>query len=466
MSRQAEPAVRVRSANTHPLDGPEDTNAGSPSPDAGHVLAQDHSAADDNAAFFTVITTTALETSAVVTQVPATGLLGLPTPTTIFETETLAATVAISQVISTPSVSTVPPLTTTVDLSGTRPVTITLQKTVTPLPSATASSGTTLSSASSLGTSSVSATTTASGTSSTPSLISSTSLSSSSSEASASSIPSSFSVPTTTSMPATSTKSTSAHTSQSTDSDSVLADKQGGAAKQAGGVPPAAVAIVVIVVLLAAGGLVFLFYRRRQIQNRRARRATWKAGILPHPNDFSSVEKGIMPPATVQPYMIGTPIPEPPRAESPEVSRQNVTRKPPPLYPGTLSPPPATYNNPSSSTLAPLSPMRTTPVSPRTQVPPGSSRGTPTIVRVTFVTTLPDELTIVPGERLLIDSAFDDGWALCTNARGEQGMVPLECLEGGGGQFADVSPPSDWRNSRRQSSLQVNSRASLHSVRP
>ncbi|KAI0053968.1 hypothetical protein FA95DRAFT_1479519, partial [Auriscalpium vulgare] len=61
--------------------------------------------------------------------------------------------------------------------------------------------------------------------------------------------------------------------------------------------------------------------------------------------------------------------------------------------------------------------------------------GSPTLVRVTFVRSLPDELAITPGETLQITSRFDDGWALCTNARGVQGMVPLECLEGGGGQF-------------------------------
>jgi len=78
------------------------------------------------------------------------------------------------------------------------------------------------------------------------------------------------------------------------------------------------------------------------------------------------------------------------------------------------------------------------------------------LVRVTFVPQLPDELAITPGETLYIRVEFDDGWALCANTRGEQGMVPSECLEGGGGQSAELPVPSiAWqsRDSRRVSSL-------------
>jgi len=73
-------------------------------------------------------------------------------------------------------------------------------------------------------------------------------------------------------------------------------------------------------------------------------------------------------------------------------------------------------------------------------------------VRVRFVPQLPDELAITPGETLYIQSEFDDGWALCINMLEEQGMVPLECLDGGGGQLTRVSP---WRTTRRASSLTV-----------
>jgi hypothetical protein len=48
---------------------------------------------------------------------------------------------------------------------------------------------------------------------------------------------------------------------------------------------------------------------------------------------------------------------------------------------------------------------------------------------------------------------YDDGWVLCSNASGEKGMVPLECLEkpvglGFGGSFGGLS--------RRASSLAPN----------
>jgi SH3 domain len=74
----------------------------------------------------------------------------------------------------------------------------------------------------------------------------------------------------------------------------------------------------------------------------------------------------------------------------------------------------------------------------------------PALVKMTFVSQLPDELAITPGETLNIRAEFDDGWALCANSRGKQGMVPLECLEGGGGQFAGRS---HLRTMRRASSL-------------
>lgn len=85
---------------------------------------------------------------------------------------------------------------------------------------------------------------------------------------------------------------------------------------------------------------------------------------------------------------------------------------------------------------------------PLTPVPPVPD--VPALVRMTFVPQLPDELTITPGETVYIRTEFDDGWALCVNSHEKQGMVPLECLEGGGGQFAGRS---QLRDTRRASSL-------------
>ncbi|KAJ7353597.1 hypothetical protein DFH08DRAFT_624707, partial [Mycena albidolilacea] len=50
-------------------------------------------------------------------------------------------------------------------------------------------------------------------------------------------------------------------------------------------------------------------------------------------------------------------------------------------------------------------------------------------VRYEFIPSLPDELSIITGEVLHMMAEYDDGWALCKNERGEQGVVPLECLD-------------------------------------
>jgi hypothetical protein len=79
--------------------------------------------------------------------------------------------------------------------------------------------------------------------------------------------------------------------------------------------------------------------------------------------------------------------------------------------------------------------------------PPVNSVATAT-VRYEFIPSLPDELSIVTGEVLRMMAEYDDGWALCKNERGEQGMVPLECLDWGdsGASFFDTifrSPMSE-----------------------
>ena len=56
--------------------------------------------------------------------------------------------------------------------------------------------------------------------------------------------------------------------------------------------------------------------------------------------------------------------------------------------------------------------------------------GTPATVLKTFVPTLPDELAINAGERIIVIESFDDGWAQVRRSGAkESGVVPLECLE-------------------------------------
>ncbi|KAF8516759.1 hypothetical protein JB92DRAFT_2715105 [Gautieria morchelliformis] len=81
----------------------------------------------------------------------------------------------------------------------------------------------------------------------------------------------------------------------------------------------------------------------------------------------------------------------------------------------------------------------------------------------TFIPSLPDELQIANGEQITILSAYDDGWALCANFRGDQGVVPLECLDRSTSVPAEMQlqPQSEFSSDsnktlRRMSSLAPN----------
>jgi len=82
-------------------------------------------------------------------------------------------------------------------------------------------------------------------------------------------------------------------------------------------------------------------------------------------------------------------------------------------------------------------------------------------VQFSFVPDLSDELEIVNGETLTMIQEFDDGWALCANRGGTQGMVPLECLDRKttAVQYGmAMGSAVDARNSNRASSLQSQDR--------
>ena len=71
----------------------------------------------------------------------------------------------------------------------------------------------------------------------------------------------------------------------------------------------------------------------------------------------------------------------------------------------------------------------------------------------TFITSLPDELSITVGETIRVLAEYDDGWALSLNTRGEQGMVPLQCLDRGVGGGRSFDGDADMDGMRRVSSL-------------
>jgi len=220
-----------------------------------------------------------------------------------------------------------------------------------------------------------------------------------------------------------------------------------------------AIAAIVIVILLAMGALSFFLLRGRLIQRRTARRATWTTNAWQRSTSEASLEKGAteIHPIPLPDIGVAAGAPSTPGNEDGAAQPQVliIPRKSPPPYIRQTGEAPVTqhwsHNSPvysSTPSPQPSSAVRT--------VTPVSTQDTTALVRVTFVPQLPDELAITPGETVYIRTEFDDGWALCANTRGEQGMVPFECLEGGGGQFAELALPSiNWHNrdSRRVSSL-------------
>jgi len=131
---------------------------------------------------------------------------------------------------------------------------------------------------------------------------------------------------------------------------------------------------------------------------------------------------------------------------------------PPPAPP---RPPPAhgserTYDYPASPPASIPASLMPGMVSSRVPVPnsPASMASPPlegAKVKSTFIPTLPDELSISTGEVVRILAEYDDGWALCSNARGESGMAPLECLDRGTSSQAEEA--REYKKLARASSL-------------
>jgi hypothetical protein len=215
-----------------------------------------------------------------------------------------------------------------------------------------------------------------------------------------------------------------------------------GDAKNSSGLSGGVIAAIVISLVLALCAMTFFVLRRRQIRRRIARRVTWTPNLAPQPN-FDSLEKG----TSDAPIEVASQsskeggnghekVPSPVR---------NIARKPPlPYSPVSPTAPSQTRSN-SPDARAPS--VRSASVSVVTSTP---TQEMSALVRMTFIPQLPDELAITPGETLYIQTEYDDGWAFCVNAGGKDGMVPLECLEGGQGQFAGLS---HLRTMRRASSL-------------
>jgi hypothetical protein len=213
--------------------------------------------------------------------------------------------------------------------------------------------------------------------------------------------------------------------------------------------------------IIVAGAVVILailafFIRKRYIKNRRRKTLTWGAGILSKPissadmifNNTGPVSTAEDTRRAQQQYHQQAFSYDNSDVVSPgsDFARQQIT--------AIIAPPPMSYNNPvppsvlglqSPGLMSPTASTGTTAAAVAATragpTPPSSAAAT---VQCTFIPTLPDELSISTGETVRVLGEYDDGWALCVNGKGEQGMVPLECLDRG--------EPA-VRNSRRASSL-------------
>lgn len=221
-------------------------------------------------------------------------------------------------------------------------------------------------------------------------------------------------------------------------------------------------------VIISLALLIFIV-RKTYLRRRQARRVSWPDGDvfneakpLPSPpaEDFSSER-----PASVR---------NAPASPFDAFGQQMYARPPQPPIQNTQSPftgyatpalPNPSYNNPMPSysrypTVNPRNPDAI--VSMARAAAGASSYATPTpklrtgeeaFVNRVFIPSLPDELSVTGGERIRVLAVYDDGWTLCANGRGEQGMVPQECID-----QRVASDEGDTRNAGRSSSLNADGR--------
>lgn len=252
---------------------------------------------------------------------------------------------------------------------------------------------------------------------------------------------------------------------------------QSNTASSSRGIPTGSIVGIAIAVLLVLIAAVVFLVRRRSVQNRLKTRGGWANKGISGPS-FLWIEPAEK--SAINPYP-AYPITSPkgqnrggetsPGSTLIQTQTQASSYVPSNLPPAPPRPPPVQGTQPSynpsygpsaSSALGLTVPAALTPGRKAEPAPsaylsppaPGGSASSPEVatVRSTFIPTLPDELSISTGEVVRIMSAYDDGWALCSNARQEVGMVPLECLDRGVASLAQQEG-REYRSLSRASSL-------------
>jgi len=206
------------------------------------------------------------------------------------------------------------------------------------------------------------------------------------------------------------------------------------------GIPTGSIiGIVLAIVLLLAAAAVFWF-RRRAIANRLKMRG-W-AGRQKNAPSFLWIgpkEANGITPYPVMSFAAARQVETSARATSGGGPIQPLPYAPTdnglPFIPPPAPPPPpraaGLYDYAASSPTSVPSALTPAGGSPGAPAPASGRPLESAKVRFTFIPTLPDELSISTGEVIRIHDEYDDGWVLCSNARNEMGMVPLECLDRG-----------------------------------
>jgi hypothetical protein len=133
------------------------------------------------------------------------------------------------------------------------------------------------------------------------------------------------------------------------------------------------------------------------------------------------------------------PAPAQYRGSPPEAQYHNAYAAPAPAVP-----PPVHVQTPTGSPR--VHPAALTPSNLRARQ--ASASVSFALVRNGFVPSLVDELAVGAGEMVRVLEEYDDGWALCANMRGSQGVVPQDVLQrnrastiGTSGDSAMGAPP-------------------------
>jgi len=166
--------------------------------------------------------------------------------------------------------------------------------------------------------------------------------------------------------------------------------------------PPGAIAGVVLAIVLALLALMVFLMRKRLIRHRQQRSEAWKESIFTKSAHVNPKDDGQVMDRRETAFSVSATF----------APRMNLSRVPVPVVPSSI------YNHPRLEGAENVESVYgdNVPVDAVTVI-------------TTFIPSMPDELTVSLGETLRLLTKYDDGWAMCMKSSGEEGMVPVECLE-------------------------------------